>query len=136
MLLLCTLACAWVRWKNLESGRLALEGKFSEARRVDKPNRWLTKLAVSSLALGIIFIGLFALTNLVEKVNVKERNIKMTDNKDEPKGVEEKKEIQKLSIPYGSVTPPEGTDQPSPDGEDGAQPQPSTEDDPPRKSDD
>ena len=69
MLLLCTLACAWVRWKNLESGRLALEGKFEDARKVDKPNRRLTKFAIISLGLGIAFIGIFGFVNIVAKVN-------------------------------------------------------------------
>jgi len=108
MLLFCTLACAWVRWKNLESGRLALEGKFEDARKVDKPNRMLTKLAIISLALGIAFIGIFAFTNIVHKVNVNERENKMVEEKNEHKDTEEKKtESKKLAIPYGSITPPQ-----------------------------
>ncbi len=108
MLLFCTLACAWVRWKNLESGRLALEGKFEDARKVDKPNRMLTKLAIISLGLGISFIGIFAFVNIVHKVTVNERETKMVQEKDEHKETEEKKtEFKKLAIPYGSITPPQ-----------------------------
>ena len=46
MLLFCTIACAWIRWNNLESGRFFLEGKFEDSRKVDKPNRMLTKLSI------------------------------------------------------------------------------------------
>jgi len=108
MLLLCTLACAWVRWKNLESGRLALEDRPEDARKIDKSNRMLTKFVIISLALGITFIGIFAFVNIVHKVTVNERETKMVQEKDEHKKTEEKKtEFKKLAIPYGSITPPQ-----------------------------
>jgi hypothetical protein len=82
MLLFCTVACAWVRWKNLESGRLVLENKIQDARKIDKINRWLTKFAIASLALGITLIGVFALINVVHKVNVAEKKALVLENED------------------------------------------------------
>lgn len=107
MLLLCTLACAWVRWKNLESGRLALEGKFEDARKVDKPNRMLTKFSIISLGLGIAFIGVFALMNIGNKVSIIERNIKMADEKEKDKHGDWKEDIIEHAIPFSSINPPE-----------------------------
>lgn len=106
MLLFCTLACAWVRWKNLESGRLALEGKFEDARKVDKPNRRLTKLAIISLGLGIAFIGIFGFVNIVDKVNANERNVSMVEEKNKNEQEESKKDIIEKAIPFSSINPP------------------------------
>ncbi len=107
MLLFCTLACAWVRWKNLESGRLALEGKFEDARKVDKPNRSLTKLAIISLGLGIAFIGIFGFVNIVAKVNANERSVSMVEEKNKHDQEESKKDIIEKAIPFSSINPPE-----------------------------
>jgi hypothetical protein len=106
MLLLCTLACAWIRWKNLESGRLALEGRFEDARKVDKPNRRLTKFAIISLGLGIAFIGIFGFVNVVQKINTNESGNKMDERKNEHKKTKDKRiKFQKRAIPYGSIEP-------------------------------
>lgn len=107
MLLSCTLACAWVRWKNLESGRLALEGKFRDARKVDKPNRMITKLAIISLGLGIAFIGIFGFVNIVAKVNANERSVSMVEDKDKHDQEESKEDIIEKAIPFSSINPPE-----------------------------
>ena len=107
MLLLCTLACAWVRWKNLESGRLALEGKFEDARKVDKPNRMLTKFAIISLGLGIAFIGIFGFVNIVAKVNANERSVSMVEDKDKHEQEESKEDIIEKAIPFSSINPPD-----------------------------
>jgi len=107
MLLLCTLACAWVRWKNLESGRLALEGKFEDARKVDKPNRNLTKFAILSLAFGITFIGIFALMNIVNKASIIERNIKMVEEKQKNEHGDSNEDLIEKAIPFSSTNPSE-----------------------------
>ena len=107
MLLFCTLACAWIRWNNLESGRLALEGKFEDARKVDNPNRMLTKLSIMSLGLGIALIGIFAMVNILNKVNSIERNIKMVAENAESKNKEYKEHVEKKAIPFSSINPPE-----------------------------
>lgn len=107
MLLFCTLACAWVRWKNLESGRFALEGKFEDARKVDKPNRMLTKLAIISLGLGIAFIGIFGFVNIVAKVNANERSVSMVEDKDKHDQEKSKEDIIEKAIPFSSIKPPE-----------------------------
>ena len=111
MLLFCTLACAWIRWNNLESGRLALEGKYEDARKVDKPNRMLTKLSIMSLGLGIALIGIFAMVNILNKVNSIERNIKMVDEKELFKNEDSDKDIDKRAIPFSSTEPPEEAEQ-------------------------
>lgn len=107
MLLFCTLACAWVRWKNLESGRLALEGKFEDARKVDKPNRMLTKLAIILLGLGIAFIGIFGFVNIVDKVNANERSRSMVEDKDKHDQEDSKEDIIEKAIPFSSINSPE-----------------------------
>jgi len=107
MLLFCTIACAWIRWKNLESGRLALEGKFKDAQKVDRPNRMLTKFAIFSLGLGITFIGIFGCVNMVAKVNANERSNIMVEDKDKYEQKESKKEVIQKGIPFGSINLPE-----------------------------
>lgn len=107
MLLLCTLACAWVRWKNLESGRLVLEGKSEDARKVDKPNRRLTNFAIISFGLGITFIGIFGFVNIVAKVNVNERSVNMVNDKDKYDQEESKEVVIHKAIPFSSINPPD-----------------------------
>lgn len=111
MLLFCTLACAWVRWNNLESGRFALEGKFEDARKVDKPNRLLTKLSIIALGLGIALIGIFAMVNILNKVNSIERNIKMVAENAESKNKEYKDHVEEKAIPFSSINTPEEVEQ-------------------------
>lgn len=107
MLLVCTLTCAWVRWQNLESGRLAIEGKFEDARKVDKPNRMLTKFAIVSLGLGIAFIGIFGFVNIVAKENPNGRSVRMVEDKDKYEQEESKEDIIEKAIPFSSINPPE-----------------------------
>ena len=106
ILLVCTLTCAWVRWNNLESGRMTLEGRVEDSKRIDKPNRMLTKLAIISLGVGIGSIGIFGMANIVNKVVANEGNIEMVEKKNGSKGLEDKKDVQRLSIPYGSIESP------------------------------
>ncbi len=107
MLILCSCACVWIRWKNLESGRLALEGKFDEASKVDKPNRILTKLAIFWLILGITFVAIFGFINITHKAYINERNCKMCENKEKKEQPQSKKDITKHAIPYGSIETPD-----------------------------
>lgn len=107
MLILCTVACVWIRWKNLESGRMVLEGKFKEASDIDKPNRRLTKFAIFGLFCGIVLVAIFGFINIVHKGDINERNCKMCQNKEKPEKVQSKKDITERAIPYGSIETPE-----------------------------
>ena len=106
MLILCTGSCVWIRWRNLESGRLALEGKFKEASDIDKPNRRLTKVAIFGLFCGITLVAAFGLINIVHKVDTNERTCKMCQSKEKPEQPQSKKDITEHAIPYGSIEMP------------------------------
>ena len=85
---------------------MALEGKFKESSAIDEPNRRLTKLAIFALFCGITFVAVFGLINIVHKVDRNERTCKMRLSREKPDQCRPKKDIEKLSIPYGSIEPP------------------------------
>lgn len=107
MLILCSCACVWIRWKNLESGRLALEDKFDEASKIDKPNRILTKLAILFLFFGVTFVAIFGFINITHKAYINEGKCKMCDNKEKKEQPQSKKDITEHAIPYGSIKTPQ-----------------------------
>ena len=106
MLIVCMLLCAWIRWKNLESGRFAMEGKFDEAKKIDRPNRVMTRLAILTLALGTSLLGAFGLANVVDKVCSKERNVKMCESPDKGDQKRPMEKIIEKAIPFGSTEQP------------------------------
>jgi len=56
---------AYVRLKNLESGRLALEQKYEEAKRLDRMKEALTIAMTIFMVIGILLITLFGMINLL-----------------------------------------------------------------------
>ncbi|MHC4662847.1 MAG: hypothetical protein ACYS8W_14285 [Planctomycetota bacterium] len=55
----------FVRRKNLESGRLALEGKFDDAIKIDRQTSRLSTIVTFVLIIGVLLLMLFGFANLV-----------------------------------------------------------------------
>lgn len=90
---------AVVRRRNLESGYLALEEKYEEARDIDKSTRKWSTLALVSLSFGVFFLMGFGIMNFVKAIE-EERAVQnriVSDSGHE--------EIDRRSIPFGSTGP-------------------------------
>jgi len=76
---LCILALGWlslivsiglavyVRLKNLESGRLALEGKYDDAAKLDRKKECHCVCMTWTLLLGVLCVAAFGMINLILK---------------------------------------------------------------------
>jgi len=76
---LCILAFGWlslimsiglavyVRLKNLESGRLALEGKYDEAQKLDRKKECCSVCMMWTLLFGVFCVAVFGMINLIFK---------------------------------------------------------------------
>jgi hypothetical protein len=113
ILILCTGACVCIRWMNLESGRMALEGKSEEAQEIDKPNRRLTKFAIFALLSGIVLMVIFGFLNMVDTSYGNERTCKMCEPERKAHEHQSKKDITEHAIPYGSIDTPKDDGPPS-----------------------
>lgn len=97
--------CAVIRWKNIESGRMFLEDKIAEAREIDKPNRWRTVAAITTLITGMALVGCFGAVNMINRVNSAEGTEEVISEKGKT-GRCQKEKIIERSIPYDSVDEP------------------------------
>jgi len=55
---------AYVRLKNLESGRLALEERYEDAQQLDRKKEWLSSLMTILMVAGVALITIFGIINL------------------------------------------------------------------------
>ena len=51
------------------------------------------------------------MVNILNKVNINERNIKMCEEKEKSKNVDRKEDIHERAIPFSSINPPEESEQ-------------------------
>lgn len=58
---------AYVRLKNLESGRLALEEKYEEAKKLDRKKECCTVCMMCMVLFGVLCITIFGMINLILK---------------------------------------------------------------------
>jgi hypothetical protein len=97
--LVVSLGCvSYVRYLNLQSGRLALEDDIKGAGVVDLRSRKILTASLVSLILGmtaLVFVGLVNVNNLARKENT-------MDNPSRPLQQTEQK-----TIPYGSLSKPD-----------------------------
>ncbi|TET39224.1 MAG: hypothetical protein E3J72_00855 [Planctomycetota bacterium] len=54
----------YVRRKNIESGRLALEGKYDEATEIDRQTAFWSTTSMIALLVGMLLLLLFGLINI------------------------------------------------------------------------
>ncbi|MCK5240900.1 hypothetical protein KAR34_00480 [bacterium] len=59
---------AFIRFQNVESGRLALEKKYNEAKKLDRDKEAKCILMIWTLIIGILFIAIFGIINLWIKI--------------------------------------------------------------------
>lgn len=86
----------FVRRRNLDSGWLALEGKYSEAKEIDSETRTLSNISSILLGVGLSLIMIFGMINVIEKT---QETKKMSEEKKK-----NKTEIVEHSIPFGSIS--------------------------------
>ncbi len=65
LLVLSLSSMVWVRRCNLESGRHALEGRYTDASIIDESSRWLITLSVWCLIIGMALVTLFVAMNVL-----------------------------------------------------------------------
>lgn len=93
--LVCTIGLvAWVRFKNIKSGTLVLEGKIIEAIAIDKNKGRVTGISLVFLIIGILCFLVFGAVNFYYTLNKKEKA--MDDKK-----VVSRQQIRQDSIPCG-----------------------------------
>ena len=102
---------SFVRLKNLDAGRYALEEKYDEAARIDRRKECLSIVTIWCFVAGISFITIFGIVNLSYNHNC-ERSQSMSEEKSNKEdsgqitpAIPKKKMIKKGSIPYGSAGP-------------------------------
>ncbi len=64
LLVLAIALAAFIRLKNLESGKLALSGDFEKARKLDENKELMSTLMTWSMIIGITLLLIFGYTNL------------------------------------------------------------------------
>lgn len=63
-LLLSVTLIAWVRWRNIESGRHAQDGIWDKVERQESVTRAMTKAAIGALVVGMLLVTVFGFVNL------------------------------------------------------------------------
>jgi len=59
---------AYVRLENLEAGRLALEGKYDEAKKLDRKKECCCIGMLWTLLIGVFLVAAFGLVNIIAKI--------------------------------------------------------------------
>lgn len=102
---------SFVRLKNLDAGRCALEEKYDEAARIDRRKECLSIVTIWCFVAGISFITIFGIVNLSRNHNC-EGSQSMSEEKSNKEdaghitpAIPKKKMVKKGSIPYGSAGP-------------------------------
>jgi hypothetical protein len=102
---------SFVRLKNLDAGRYALEEKYDEAARIDRRKECLSIVTIWCFIAGISFITIFGIVNLSCNRNC-EGSQSMSEEKSNKEdagqitpAIPKKKMIKKGSIPFGSTGP-------------------------------
>jgi len=115
-LIISILLSVHIRLNNLESGRLALEEKYNDAAHLDRKKEKWSKYSAWLLVIGMISLTFFGSINLYYKIR-NERNDKMEESNNEQveplnqnpvKKIiadQDKDNLSKGSIPYGSTGP-------------------------------
>lgn len=104
---------AWVRWRNLESGRLFLEGQYPKAAQVDAGKRRCSIVSVGLLVAGMVAVMAFGMANVTSGGGKKENP--MTDEQ-AGQAAQPAAPLGKIdgSIPFGSLVKPANTVSPQP----------------------
>lgn len=116
VLLILTIALsAYVRWKNLESGKKALESKYDEANAIDCQKEKCCKFMLWFFVLGITLVSLFGMVSLTAAA--KEKTMAKTEKPANQvnEHIEGSMPVHRHSIPYGST----GGGKPKPSGSGG-----------------
>lgn len=112
-LVVCIILVALVRAGNIRSGRMALESRFKEARKIDQRNRKQTTIATWSLAAGLSCIMVFgAITMSSNNAPGEQKEIKVSkeDTRMHPTKLDPDNVITR-SIPFGSVETPQSAEE-------------------------